>query len=886
MAWPRVIGAAVAMKATCTSMSITTHSGGRHSDIGGTLSQVVKRYDASGRLNFQSYPLRGVTDVGSVVHGARTIFDALDRAVRVDQDSELGVLSTTTEYLSGLRTRTTNPRGYATTVGYMAWDTPRYDLPLWSVHPEGKVIELDRHPHFGWPQQLKQRSTDGSVQATRRYVYGNDGQLCKTIEPETGTTVLRHDAAGNLAWSASGLDLPDPLACSDTEASVAPRKVNRAYDARNRLTALAFPDGRGNQVWTYTADGLPESITTWNGSGSTQPVVNAYHYNQRRLLDGQGDSVSQPGWYAWGIGYGYDRNGALATQRYPTGLMVDYAPNALGQATLVRNAHQPAVVYASGVQYHPNGSVKQFTYGNGLVHTMTQNARQLPERVASTGNALDYGYDYDRNGNPIQILDHVTGTPTARHRWMTYDALDRLTSAASVAFGGSDHTHRYAYDALDNLKSWKHAGVKDYAEYVYDARNRLTNIRNSSGATVVGLGYDLRGNLSNKNGQSYLFDDGNRLRGTSSGETYLYDGLGRRVQALKADGSTTLWQYGHGGQLLFSWDGPNNQKTHEYVYLAGSLLATIDHHWPSNVIIATKYQHTDALGSPVAVSNEVGSVIERNEYEPYGAVVGKLGYSGIGYTGHVMDGGTGLTYMQQRYYDQSLGRFLSVDPVTAYGGDFRFFNRYQYAFNSPIRFTDPDGRAPPGCGDGTCQSYDRRLQQSLEISYTTMAGMLMAIDGIEPGEEMGLAAILMQLGSRAAAPRVRPVVNATLTSRFRVFRDVNQTARSSADRNKSTLIADRVAAKEAELGRPLPNGNMATAHAEIDAMQQAYDAGATQGARMILSINGKPICGYCYGDIAAMADRSGLRSLLVHEKATGKRYFWEPGMRSIKEAPK
>jgi hypothetical protein len=51
-------------------------------------------------------------------------------------------------------------------------------------------------------------------------------------------------------------------------------------------------------------------------------------------------------------------------------------------------------------------------------------------------------------------------------RWMTYDGLDRLTSAGSASFGG-DAWHRFTYDALDNLKSWKLADVKDYAEYVY-----------------------------------------------------------------------------------------------------------------------------------------------------------------------------------------------------------------------------------------------------------------------------------------------------------------------------------------------------------------------------------------------------------------------------------
>ncbi|NJM78089.1 MAG: adhesin, partial [Acaryochloridaceae cyanobacterium RU_4_10] len=102
---------------------------------------------------------------------------------------------------------------------------------------------------------------------------------------------------------------------------------------------------------------------------------------------------------------------------------------------------------------------------------------------------------------------------------------------------------------------------------------------------------------------------------------------------------------------------------------------------------------------------------------------------------------------------------------------------------------------------------------------------------------------------------------------------------------KPTLISDRVLAAEAKLGRTLPNGNMATAHAEIGAIQKAFEAGATQGARMTLTVSGKPICGYCYGDIAAMAERAGMRSLSIFEKATGNTYRWEQGMRSIREAP-
>ncbi len=104
------------------------------------------------------------------------------------------------------------------------------------------------------------------------------------------------------------------------------------------------------------------------------------------------------------------------------------------------------------------------------------------------------------------------------------------------------------------------------------------------------------------------------------------------------------------------------------------------------------YIHTDALGSVVAESGANGNVIKRYAYEPYGAIVGGRVTDGPGYTGHVSDSATGLSYMQQRYMDPQLGVFLSVDPVTAYEQPVRQFNRYRYANGSPYKFKDPDGR--------------------------------------------------------------------------------------------------------------------------------------------------------------------------------------------------
>jgi len=107
------------------------------------------------------------------------------------------------------------------------------------------------------------------------------------------------------------------------------------------------------------------------------------------------------------------------------------------------------------------------------------------------------------------------------------------------------------------------------------------------------------------------------------------------------------------------------------------------------------YIHTDAMGSPIAATDASGNLVETSEYAPYGELLNRPVKDAPGYTGHVEDAATGLTYMQERYYDPAIGAFLSVDPVTAYdSGNWRQFNRYAYAFSSPYKFTDPDGRNP------------------------------------------------------------------------------------------------------------------------------------------------------------------------------------------------
>lgn len=108
------------------------------------------------------------------------------------------------------------------------------------------------------------------------------------------------------------------------------------------------------------------------------------------------------------------------------------------------------------------------------------------------------------------------------------------------------------------------------------------------------------------------------------------------------------------------------------------------------------YYHTDALGTPVMESNAAGTVTYTREHRPYGEQALGAAKHGPGFTGHVGDADTGLTYMQARYFDPASGRFLSNDPVEPDLNSGSNFSRYMYANNNPYKFIDPDGRKPRG----------------------------------------------------------------------------------------------------------------------------------------------------------------------------------------------
>jgi YD repeat-containing protein len=89
----------------------------------------------------------------SSLPGVHTTYDALGRVTRVEQDSELGLLTTATQYLSGFQRRTIDPRNNSTTEQFVAYDQPDFEQPTQIDAPEATRTAIDRDI-FGKPTAI------------------------------------------------------------------------------------------------------------------------------------------------------------------------------------------------------------------------------------------------------------------------------------------------------------------------------------------------------------------------------------------------------------------------------------------------------------------------------------------------------------------------------------------------------------------------------------------------------------------------------------------------------------------------------------------------------------------------------------------------------------
>ncbi|WP_429200072.1 RHS repeat-associated core domain-containing protein [Luteibacter sp. W1I16] len=175
------------------------------------------------------------------------------------------------------------------------------------------------------------------------------------------------------------------------------------------------------------------------------------------------------------------------------------------------------------------------------------------------------------------------------------------------------------------------------------------------------------------------------------------------------------------------------------------------------------YYYTSPQGTVLAKADSAGNVISAADYRPYGSQALGTPEQGPGYTGHINDVDSGLVYMQARYYDPDVGRFLSTDPASTTPGSVAAFNRYVYASNNPVLNIDPDGRqSVPGSIDWQAPGMMEAWQKTgREVTIPVL------IDLVPGGGFVNCA--MQGCGSGGWAMAALPIVGGEIRGASRVF---------------------------------------------------------------------------------------------------------------------
>jgi RHS repeat-associated protein len=130
--------------------------------------------------------------------------------------------------------------------------------------------------------------------------------------------------------------------------------------------------------------------------------------------------------------------------------------------------------------------------------------------------------------------------------------------------------------------------------------------------------------------------------------------------------------------------------TKKYYAIAGQTVAMDDGS-------GLKYLLADHLGSTVGVTDSDGELISQQRYLPFGEIrnVGvSITQTDFGYTGQRNLPDTGLMDYKTRMYDPYLKRFIQPDTIVPGAGNPQSWNKYTYANNSPVLYSDPSGHFP------------------------------------------------------------------------------------------------------------------------------------------------------------------------------------------------
>ncbi|TAH64860.1 MAG: RHS repeat protein, partial [Anaerolineaceae bacterium] len=600
--------------------------------------------DAEGHVNRDTYDTRGniITNSDGNGNNINFYYDSENRIIGV-MDA-LGYKNTYTYDVNGNLLSQTDGNGNTTNYQYNA---------------ANKLIR--RIDPYGFQDIKKQES----------YTYYADGLMASKTDRNGICTTYTYDVLGNIiAVNAGGENLSytydsnnNVLSMSDSTGT-----TTKTYDGLNRICSKEVPS-IGKTIYEYD---LPTSVEGEYKERDTDPkgnvVERAYDKVRRLKTVTIGEESTE---------YSYAPNGNRSSILYPDGISETYTYNRNSQVIALYNKKADGTVISSyRYTYDAAGNQISKIEEKGTTTYSYDNLNRLSSVKEPEGRLTDYTYDGAGNRKTEQItFDNLVSTTL-----YSYDKQNRLTTTLST---GGEET-RYLYDSNGNLIS-KLVGELDLAKGI--------NGSEVSGSSLPNFGLIIKRDSSTGTGTklitTYQYNNFNQLiqlQNENTSNTYLYNGEGNRVEK-QVNGKITRYLYDDEDHVILETDDKNNQKAMQ-VY--GNILLYREVYGD----VAQKYYYLyNAHGDVTSLIDSKGNIAVTYDYDAFGNVLGKTGDADnfITYNGYQYDDETGLYYLNARYYDSTIARFITEDTYSGEKNDPLSLNRYTYCLNNPLVYEDPTG---------------------------------------------------------------------------------------------------------------------------------------------------------------------------------------------------
>ncbi len=355
-------------------------------------------------------------------------------------------------------------------------------------------------------------------------------------------------------------------------------------------------------------------------------------------------------------------------------------------------------LYSQEVEYDANGNIVKEIDQNGTREYTYDELNQLVQEIRYT-NSTGYprtttSYSYDKAGN----ISQITKTPAEYGS----DPTPINPPPGDITSGGSaDGINGFPGEIEIPIDPSGPISASKFFFYQYRDPSWGDVLTRYNGSSFT---YDTNGNPLSYKGNTLSWQDGKNLAavafaggGTAS---YVYDCNGIRTSKT-VDGIQHKYYTKEGVLLAESFSG----KVLEFIYDEQSL--------PIGLVLnegntSTKYYFAKSIqGDVMALIAENRTIVARYDYDAYGKLLSVKDTSGteitdsahianlnpIRYRGYYFDSETGFYYLNSRYYDPEICRFISADDASLLGanGTIPSYNLYAYCENNPVNCLDVDG---------------------------------------------------------------------------------------------------------------------------------------------------------------------------------------------------